>query len=219
MTAYEELLKRAYELYKAGWCAVRGYGRDWSVAEDEDRAWKYSGTVSLPQGQITSYNDLFSVTVTNIGTGAHWFNGAAYAHNIFGKGASGVNLLSAYTYTGENAGDIPEYVRAAVSVYWQTEDGAVLSDVPVEGEDYSIEWGGSSYWAKQDGFYYYTLPLQPEAATETLIKSCKQIKERDGARLAVDISVQTVQSEPAGAVTDAWGIGTEADGALTVQGG
>ena len=80
------------------------YGRDWSVAEDEDWAWKYSGTVSLPQGQITSYNDLFSVTVTNIGTGAHWFNGAAYAHNIFGKGASGVNLLSAYTYTGENAG-------------------------------------------------------------------------------------------------------------------
>ena len=25
MTAYEELLKRAYELYKADWCAVRGY--------------------------------------------------------------------------------------------------------------------------------------------------------------------------------------------------
>ena len=119
----------------------------------------------------------------------------------------------------KNTGDIPEYVRAAVSVYWQTEDGAVLSDAPVEGEDYSIEWGGSSYWAKQDGFYYYTLPLQPEAATETLIKSCKQIKERDGARLAVDISVQTVQAEPAGAVTDAWGIGTEADGALAVQGG
>ena len=119
----------------------------------------------------------------------------------------------------KNTGDIPEYVRAAVSVYWQTEDGAVLSDTPVEGEDYSIEWGGSSYWAEQDGFYYYILPLQPEAATETLIKSCKQIKERDGARLAVDISVQTVQSEPTDAVTDAWGIGTEADGALAVQGG
>ena len=25
MTAYEELLEKAYELYKAEWCAVRGY--------------------------------------------------------------------------------------------------------------------------------------------------------------------------------------------------
>lgn len=65
------------------------YGQEWTVAEDEGWAWRYQGTVSQAQGQITSYHDAFTVTITNRDIQSGWFDGAAYTHNVFGIGASG----------------------------------------------------------------------------------------------------------------------------------
>lgn len=115
----------------------------------------------------------------------------------------------------KNTGDIPAYVRVAVSIYWQTQDGMILPDAPTEGEDYTIVWGSSSNWAQQDGLYYYLLPLEPGAVSDSLIDSCEQIGTvEDGKHLAVDISVQVIQAEPADAVQEAWGVQTAADGTL-----
>lgn len=40
----------------------------------------------------------------------------------------------------KNSGSAPAYLRVAVDIYWQDQDGARLWDEPVAGKDYVIEW-------------------------------------------------------------------------------
>lgn len=76
----------------------------------------------------------------------------------------------------KNTGTAPAYIRAAVDIYWQDQDGTRLWDEPKEepkGEaDYEIAWSvadasgaNSAYnWVKaSDGFYYWTSPVAPGA--------------------------------------------------------
>lgn len=113
-----------------------------------------------------------------------------------------------------NTGTAPAYLRAAVDIYWQDQDGARLWDEPVEGADYVIVWGDkvdaaatnspSSWVLASDGFYYWTSPVAPMGKTGVLIKSVSETK-RDGKNLVVGISTQAIQSTPDDAVAEAWG--------------
>lgn len=121
-----------------------------------------------------------------------------------------------------NAGSAPAYLRVAVDIYWQDQHGARLWDEPVEGTDYTIEWGDKgdaaatnspSFWVlASDGFYYWTSPVAPLGKTDVLIKSVSE-KKADGKNLVVDISTQAIQSTPDDAVTEAWNC-TVKDGVL-----
>lgn len=71
------------------------YGISWAVAEQTDWAWRYDPSVSLSQGQLTSYHDSAEVAVTNRQTSSQWFDNWAYAHNVYGTGASGTGLSDA----------------------------------------------------------------------------------------------------------------------------
>ena len=122
----------------------------------------------------------------------------------------------------KNTGSAPAYLRVAVDIYWQDQDGARLWEEPVAGNDYTIEWGNvsnasasnsaSSWVAASDGFYYWTSSVAPMGETGVLIKSVSETK-RDGKNLVVDISTQAIQSTPDDAVFDAWGC-TVNDGVL-----
>lgn len=122
----------------------------------------------------------------------------------------------------KNTGTAPAYIRAAVDIYWQDQDGARLWDEPVAGTDYVIEWGNvsdasasnssSSWVAASDGFYYWTSSVAPMDKTGVLIKSVTE-RKADGKNLVVDISTQAIQSTPDDAVTEAWGC-TVKDGVL-----
>ena len=59
MTAYEELLEKAYELYKADWCASRGYDLA-LVQETELKDEEYNGEMyaSLGEFEAVSYTHL-----------------------------------------------------------------------------------------------------------------------------------------------------------------
>lgn len=113
----------------------------------------------------------------------------------------------------ENSGSAPAYLRVAVDIYWQDQDGARLWDEPVAGTDYTIEWGAvsdlaasnsaSSWVLASDGFYYWTSSVTPMGKTGVLIKSVSETK-RDGKNLVVDISTQAIQSTPDDAVAEAW---------------
>ncbi len=118
----------------------------------------------------------------------------------------------------KNTGTAPAYIRAAVDIYWQDQDGARLWDEPKEepkGEaDYEIAWSvadasgaNSAYnWVKaSDGFYYWTSPVAPGAETGVLINRVTELKATEGRNLVVDISTQAVQATPDEAVHDAWG--------------
>ena len=132
----------------------------------------------------------------------------------------------------KNTGTAPAYIRAAVDIYWQDQDGARLWDEPKEepkGEaDYEIAWGvadasgaNSAYnWVKaSDGFYYWTSPVAPGAETGVLINRVTELKATEGRNLVVDISTQAVQATPDEAVHDAWGCSVENDVLVPPHGG
>lgn len=132
----------------------------------------------------------------------------------------------------KNTGTAPAYIRAAVDIYWQDQDGARLWDEPKEepkGEaDYEIAWSvadasgaNSAYnWVKaSDGFYYWTSPVAPGAETGMLINRVTELKATEGRNLVVDISTQAVQAMPDEAVHDAWGCSVENDVLVPPHGG
>lgn len=132
----------------------------------------------------------------------------------------------------KNTGTAPAYIRAAVDIYWQDQDGARLWDEPKEepkGEaDYEIAWSvadasgaNSAYnWVKaSDGFYYWTSPVAPGAETGVLINRVIELKATEGRNLVVDISTQAVQAMPDEAVHDAWGCSVENDVLVPPHGG
>ena len=131
-----------------------------------------------------------------------------------------------------NKGSAPAYLRVAVDIYWQDQDGARLWDEPKEepkGEaDYEIAWSvadasgaNSAYnWVKaSDGFYYWTSPVAPGAETGVLINRVTELKATEGRNLVVDISTQAVQATPDEAVHDAWGCSVENDVLVPPHGG
>lgn len=113
----------------------------------------------------------------------------------------------------KNSGSAPAYLRVAVDIYWQDQDGARLWGEPVAGTDYTIVWGDkvdaaatnspSSWVLASDGFYYWTSSVAPMGKTDVLIKRVSETK-RDGKNLVVDISTQAIQSTPDDAVAEAW---------------
>lgn len=132
----------------------------------------------------------------------------------------------------KNTGTAPAYIRAAVDIYWQDQDGARLWDELKEepkGEaDYEIAWSvadasgaNSAYnWVKaSDGFYYWTSPVAPGAETGVLINRVTELKATEGRNLVVDISTQAVQATPDEAVHDAWGCSVENDVLVPPHGG
>ena len=85
-----------------------------------------------------------------------------------------------------NNGSAPAYLRVAVDIYWQDQNGARLWDEPVAGTDYVIAWGSvskasasntaSSWVVASDGYYYWTSPVAPMGKTDVLIKSVTEQK-------------------------------------------
>lgn len=125
----------------------------------------------------------------------------------------------------QNTGDADAYVRAAVIILWKCGE-EVHSQIPVAGEDYSITWNtnlenpNNLWFLGSDGFYYYKQPVPAGEKTQNLINKCTVIAKgpvmnEKEYTLSVDIVTQAVQSEPATAVTEAWGVTVDADGTLS----
>lgn len=122
----------------------------------------------------------------------------------------------------KNSGSAPAYLRVAVDIYWQDQNGARLWDEPTKDTDYVITWGNvskafasnsaSSWVLASDGFFYWTSPVAPMGKTGVLIKSVTG-RKANGKNLVVDISTQAIQSTPDDAAKEAWGC-TVNDGVL-----
>lgn len=104
-----------------------------------------------------------------------------------------------------NTGDVDAYIRAAVVVTWQDDDGNVYPTAPVEGTDYTVIWTMDG-WKEKDGYYYYTKVVEQGKSTGILLTSCKPVegKAPEGYHLVVEILASAIQAESA--VTDAWGV-------------
>lgn len=184
-----------------------------------------------------------------------WFHTESGLFNMF-KAANvtpGVNETFDSPHTvkenvyATNKGNVKAYLRASVSVRWETGSQAggsavVLGDVPELGKDYTMVWGAVAHpdatpWIQgTDGLYYWPKPLAPESEatggavvdkTANLIDTCTALSNSsptDDRHLVVEIDVQAVQADPVDAVKEAWGLdrggavtGVAADGTLTVS--
>ena len=126
--------------------------------------------------------------------------------------------------TIQNTGDIGAYIRADIIVNWMRvetgDDGKektyILGETPVEGEDYTIEINGET-WFEKGGFYYYTEEVGAYTEseeditdlTDILISEAKAMNTRTDADgntyyVSIEILSSAIQSKPANAVASAW---------------
>lgn len=107
-----------------------------------------------------------------------------------------------------NTGNTDAYIRAAIVVTWQDSEGKVYPGSPVRGTDYTLSIGSDWGTKNGDGFYYYNGEVSPQGRTGVLIVSCGPVAGRtpQGYTLHVEVLASAVQSQPAQAVTDAWGV-------------
>lgn len=111
----------------------------------------------------------------------------------------------------QNTGTTDAYIRAMIVANWCTADSKVVKTATP-----TYEGLPGSGWVEHDGFYYYTQPVAPDQTTSMLFTKCEQGTVPEGAdHLEVNIICQAVQSTPANAVTEAWGVTVGADGNLT----
>lgn len=108
----------------------------------------------------------------------------------------------------QNTGDIPAYIRARIVVTWKDTSGNVsAAAVPVKGSDYTMDMG-TGWTEGKDGYWYCKTAVNPNVSTPELITECKKTANAnapDDYDLSVEILADAIQSEPASAVTEAWG--------------
>ncbi len=123
----------------------------------------------------------------------------AVTENVNGNSKSGVQV--------QNTGTTDAYIRAAVVVNWIDADGKILP-TPPEGCSYDIEYNHGGKWTEGvDGYYYYWTPVAPGEKTEGSLVNCTaSVPAGSGYKLSVEILATAVQSDPAKAVTEAWGV-------------
>ena len=115
----------------------------------------------------------------------------------------------------KNNGNIDAYIRAAVIINWADANGNVYgggtpaaSTEEVTG-DYTISYNTDGSWKQIGDYWYYTEPVAADSLTEkALIESCTPVagKAPEGYNLQVTILADGIQSEPADAVIQAWGV-------------
>ena len=107
----------------------------------------------------------------------------------------------------KNTGDTTAYIRAFVNVTWMNDSGQVASVSPIESTDYRIDYSTSGWLKGSDGYYYYSLPVQPNNNTAVLIDSCRLLETAsapDGYYLSVEIVCSAIQSTPESVVSKIW---------------
>lgn len=115
----------------------------------------------------------------------------------------------------KNTGDTTAYIRAFVNVTWMNESKQVVASVsPKEKTDYEINYSTSGWIKGSDGYYYYSLPVQPNNNTAVLIDSCRLLETAsapDGYYLSVEIVCSAIQSTPVSVVSDIWHVQLSGD--------
>lgn len=116
-----------------------------------------------------------------------------------------------------NTGDTSAYIRAKVIITWKNADGDVFGQAPT-ASDYVMEYGAQ--WTALNGTWYFNGSVAPSDKTAPLILSCTKANSAaapEGYDLSVEVIAEAMQSEPAAAVQEAWGVGF-ADGVWTEEG-
>lgn len=122
----------------------------------------------------------------------------------------------------QNTGDAPAYIRVKLLPYWYDKE----NDTIIAKTSWTPSFTPGQGWVPgEDGYWYYTSPVNPGECTSALIPSLTM--EQDDVSLArqvLEIIASCIQAEPADAIKEAWS-GTNGSvidvsgNTLTVKGG
>lgn len=128
----------------------------------------------------------------------------------------------------KNTGNIPAYIRARVVVTWKNENGEIYGTKPVLNEDYSlaINSNDNSKWFNMTTdsgglYFYFPDPVDLDKETDKMLYNFKKGENAnvpEGYDLSVEILADAIQSQPAKAVEEAWGV-TVRNGSITAVSG
>ena len=114
----------------------------------------------------------------------------------------------------KNTGTAPAYIRASYAVNWRDREGIIAAVTP-EGYSYDLEKG--IQWEEGgDGYFYYPAPVDPGEETPSLLTCSVSCPEDPEYTLSVEVVAEAIQSTPAEAAEDAWGVRVS-DDVLTVH--
>lgn len=107
----------------------------------------------------------------------------------------------------KNTGSTNAYIRATYVVNWvDSATGNIVTSVPEEYR-YDLKENPGGEWTKMGDYYYCLSPVAPGKSTPGSLLTCKvTYPENPEYTLSVEILATAIQSTPAKAVTEAWGV-------------
>ena len=104
-----------------------------------------------------------------------------------------------------NTGTTNAYIRVKLVTYRTNDTGQHIGGVAT-----LPEFTLGTDWVKYGDYYYYTLPVAPDhspaANLADRIKLTGTYEDADGGHQSIDVMAEAIQSEPAEAVGQAWGV-------------
>ena len=114
-----------------------------------------------------------------------------------GKVKSDVNV--------KNTGDIDAFIRVKLVTYRTNDAGQHIG-----GTAALPQFTLGANWVEYNGYYYYTLPVAPGDQPATKLTDSMTLTESyddaDGGHQSIDVMAEAIQSVPAEAVGQAWGV-------------
>lgn len=105
----------------------------------------------------------------------------------------------------KNTGDTEAYIRVKLVTYRTNDDGQHIggtAEIPA--------FTPGTGWVSYGGYYYYTKPVAPNGSPENALISSITLtgsyNDADGGHQAIDVMAEAIQSGPAQAVGEAWGV-------------
>lgn len=114
----------------------------------------------------------------------------------------------------ENTSDIPAYIRVKLVTYRVNEDGQHIG-----GTATIPPFTPGTNWVKYGEYYYYTLPVAAGEKPETQLIgesgiTLRSYNDADGGKQVIEVMAEAIQSSPAKAVGESWGV-TISEGSVT----
>lgn len=122
---------------------------------------------------------------------------------------------SGSTLAVQNTGTAQAYIRASYAVNWRLDGEGHIAAAAPEGYSSGLEENPQGAWTEgEDGYFYYPYPVDPGDEAPSLLTCSVSRPEDPEYTLSVEVVAEAIQSNPAEAAEDAWGV-TVSDGKLT----
>ena len=116
----------------------------------------------------------------------------------------------------QNTGTAQAYIRASYAVNWLDRKGNIAAAAP-EGYSCDLVEDPQGAWIDgEDGYFYYPYTVAPGGETPSLLTCSPSYPENPEYTLSVEVVAEAIQSDPAEAAAEAWGVRVS-DSVLTVQ--